>query len=279
MAFIHVYGIEVTEIPGTDLHQRMDATKQSQLLDIMLRLKVCIGNPDSKFKTVNIKNTSGYIHHITMSQQTLRHCNCAMLIENGDRCLPCQGFRASLKGITSHQATRDMDLSVMPSSHTALKVLNQEQLTERCKNLKSDNVVKSNELKRLKTRLERLDGTDITVEPEVHNIISSNVTSIKQDNLSPLLKLFLQQQVSASSKDKRGMRWHPLMIRWALGLKQKSSAAYRYLGSSGFIALPSEMTLSDYMHYRPAAVGIDVEGITELSSTLPGGADVAILAD
>lgn len=46
-----------------------------------------------------------------------------------------------------------------------------------------------------------------------------------------------------------GMRWHPMIVRWCLYLRQKSTAAYDALRDSGFIRLPSSRTLFDYSHY------------------------------
>ena len=53
------------------------------------------------------------------------------------------------------------------------------------------------------------------------------------------------------------MRWHPLMIKWALHLRMLSSAAYHATRTAGFIALPSERTLRDYIHVFPSDVGFN----------------------
>ena len=58
--------------------------------------------------------------------------------------------------------------------------------------------------------------------------------------------IFWQQQKEAAAKDSRGMRWHPVMIKWALFLKHQSSTAYETIRQSGCIHLPSQRTLRDY---------------------------------
>ena len=42
------------------------------------------------------------------------------------------------------------------------------------------------------------------------------------------------------------MRWHPLVIWFALNLKYLSGTAYQAIRQRGMISLPSECTLSDY---------------------------------
>lgn len=49
------------------------------------------------------------------------------------------------------------------------------------------------------------------------------------------------------------MRWHPLIVRFALNLKYLSSNAYKAV--SGFISLPSECTLRDYTHWTEFTSG------------------------
>ena len=66
---------------------------------------------------------------------------------------------------------------------------------------------------------------------------------------SPQRIFWDQQKHYNSTKDKRQMRWHPLVIRFALNLKYLSGTAYRAVCQSGLINLPPEHTLSDYTHW------------------------------
>ena len=73
-------------------------------------------------------------------------------------------------------------------------------------------------------------------------------------------KLFWQQQNEAASKSSaKGMRWHPLMIKWCLYLRHRSSGAYDLLRESGCLKLPSQRTLRDYTHFVKAATGFSTE--------------------
>ncbi len=46
-----------------------------------------------------------------------------------------------------------------------------------------------------------------------------------------------QQKEAASRQDKRGMRWHPAMVKWCLYLRHHSSKAYEMIRQSGCIHL------------------------------------------
>jgi len=55
---------------------------------------------------------------------------------------------------------------------------------------------------------------------------------------------------AASKKDRRGMRWHPAMIRLALSIQYTSPAAYDEL--TGLLNLPSKRQLFNYSHIMDA---------------------------
>ena len=46
-----------------------------------------------------------------------------------------------------------------------------------------------------------------------------------------------------------------MMIKWALNLKMLSSAAYHAARTSGFMSLPLERSLRDYIHYYHSKAG------------------------
>lgn len=67
-------------------------------------------------------------------------------------------------------------------------------------------------------------------------------------------------------KNKRTVRWHPLMIRFALNLKYLSSNAYRAVGK--FLSLPSERTLRDYTHIVRVDAGVSQSLIERMKKDL-----------
>ncbi len=66
-----------------------------------------------------------------------------------------------------------------------------------------------------------------------------------------------------SLNNKKQMRWHPYMIRFALNLKYLSTSAYKAARLSGVINLPSERTLSDYTHWSSPHSGVQLEFVEE----------------
>ncbi|KAK3910200.1 Autophagy-related protein 16 [Frankliniella fusca] len=110
-------------------------------------------------------------------------------------------------------------------------------------------------LRRDKSRLEELivkkvAEESVLVDEDFDKDLTSWIQEADQDNkVLDFHKIFLQQQLQASNlKDKRGMRWHPLMIRFALLVKSISDSAYSAMAQSGFIHLPYQTTLYDYAH-------------------------------
>ena len=58
----------------------------------------------------------------------------------------------------------------------------------------------------------------------------------------------MQQLKAALMKNKCSIRWHPLILRWALYLHHRSSGAYETMRKSGVLLLPLSHTLRDYRH-------------------------------
>ena len=91
---------------------------------------------------------------------------------------------------------------------------------------------------------------DDQMNSDLLKIMDENTERVKSDFAeNSFQRLFWEQQLKSTKvKDKRQMRWHPMIIKWCLHLKMLSSAAYHTLQTSEFITLPSERTLRDYTH-------------------------------
>lgn len=92
------------------------------------------------------------------------------------------------------------------------------------------------------------------------------------------------------------MRWHLLIIRFALNLKYLSSSVYRTVHQSGIISLPSERTLADYTYWTSPHADVHLEfgipskgmptdsypklsdNLQQLNTACPAGMQSAILS-
>ena len=83
---------------------------------------------------------------------------------------------------------------------------------------------------------------------------------------TPQWLLRQQQKEPAKKKDSRGMRWHPLLIRWCLSIYHSSAAAYRQLTSKKpqFIKLLHINTLKKFSQFTTPSTGFNPNIIERL---------------
>ena len=119
----------------------------------------------------------------------------------------------------------------------------------------------------------------MTVKNDEHEFfeeIMSNATCDFEED-SPQWLLWEQQKKQLQKKDSRGMRWHPLIIRWCLSLHYTSAAAYRQLTSKklNFLKLPHPDTLRRYAQFTTPTSGFN----PEIIERLVGESDLAKLKE
>ena len=118
---------------------------------------------------------------------------------------------------------------------------------------------------RLKAKLNAAIDQSVLLDAETSTgfqmIMREQEAKVMQDCEEGSFKqVFWQQQSEAISRsDRRGMRWHPLMIKWCLYLRHQSSKAYETLRESGCIQLPTQRTLRDYSNCVKARAGFSAE--------------------
>ena len=117
-------------------------------------------------------------------------------------------------------------------------------------------------LRRARSRASTVEP--VLVDPAANSIITQAIDK-NMGQATTLEQLFLQQQVEYQRLGGHAMRWHPLIVRWALTLHQKSKAAYRTMRETGFIHLPSERTLNEYAHSRSICPGVDIDGLLQFA--------------
>ena len=161
-------------------------------------------------------------------------------------------------------------LRTTTSRFTSNALMATPQLRKKATSLAADRKIDLQRIRRMTQKLQFLfedQGIDLSSE------ISQDLTSVMAESRHEIeqlypegsfRRLFWDEQLKANKvKGKQGMRWHPLMIRWALNLKMRSGSAYHDMGEAGFIKLPSERTLRDYTHHFKETTGFQKE-LTDL---------------
>ena len=122
--------------------------------------------------------------------------------------------------------------------------------------------------KQLENRLADLEKEIVKNSISVDEIMEKDILSIladrHDDDVSPHMKFFWEQQRKLLQTPTFGRRYHPHLIRFCLSLHAKSPAAYRELRDSGVLVLPSERTLRDYRNFFKPQLGFNPANIQRL---------------
>ena len=210
--------------------------------------------------------------------RTIRRVDCDLVCEavgsQPVRCRVCQSYRSTLRSILYRQRDKSYD-STAASSHTSYSHLTPSEKDKRMRNLHQNLRLAKQQVSRMEVKVKKmLDDKAVSLQ----HSDAADITRIIAD-VSPVVKekfpedspqrVFWEEQVKYNSlKDKRQMRWHPLVIRFALNLKYLSNTAYRGIRQGGVISLPSERTLSDYTHWTTPHSGVQLEFIEEFCTLL-----------
>ena len=194
-------------------------------------------------------------------------------------CKSCAHLRNSLRKAAFRQKKSSEVSSINSSnqrtsvgSHTSYHHLTSVEKDTRMRNMHHSLTMAKQRVKGLQSKMDHLiDDQGIhLVDHDASDSASlmKELNPIVQESFQPHTpqRLFWDQQIAYNAlKDKRQMRWHPLVIRFALNLKYLSTSSYRVMRQSGIIHFPSERirTLSDYTHWTKPHSGISLDVIEE----------------
>lgn len=211
---------------------------------------------------------TAYIDKSLPPLPTVRHKSCELLLPEGSstlRCGACTLYRNGLRASVKRAKSQDRSQLTDPSSHVNYRFIRTPEKDSRLHELhRRDRAIK----KRLFRLRNKLDDITMKFGVLVDNHMTSDLVEIMKTHKDQVLShhsensfphIFWQQQFEAAQKSPKGMRWHPLMIRWCIYLRHKSSGAYDLLRESGVVSLPSQRTLRDYTHYIPPSTGFSSE--------------------
>ncbi len=194
--------------------------------------------------------------------ETVRHVKCHQLVEGKDeRCNICKQFRKLLQSLVSRYRRTN---STPRSIHTNFRYLTSPQKTERLKQFQREKRLLLKNIGRMKEKITNLTCSQgiylsKSMEEDFVSISSAHHCKIiKSYPENSFQQIFWQSQMQ-NCRSNKGKRWHPLMIKWCILLKQQSSRAYEMLRMSGCIQLPSQRTLRDYTHHTASTIGFSIE--------------------
>ena len=258
------------------LPQLLTAENVKALFDIIGVLTICEGNPefpdlcrnrypDSPAVFAGKKNMAR--EELTGNGgSTIRHVNCYLLTQQ-EKCNECKNYKLTLNSL-HHKLKNKTEI---PAATTRHDCMTKEQLSSKLKETKAENKNLKNELKRLNKQIAReTNQRGITLDPEQNKqfgeLLEEHDTEIRSslDEDSPQLLLWKQHLENSKKKGKTGHRWHPLILKWCIGLHHKSAAAYEYIRTTGMMPLPGSSTLRRYFHFTDPTPGYNPKIIEQV---------------
>lgn len=121
----------------------------------------------------------------------------------------------------------------------------------------------------LERQLNEMKTEIIKSSVEVDHNLSNDLTTIlseTQENITPFMNLFWQQQKKLLQSSPSGVKYHPMVIRYALSLAAKSPSCYEEIRQSKILVLPSQRTLRDYRNCIRPTRGFQDSVVEELKS-------------
>ena len=160
-------------------------------------------------------------------------------------------------------------LRTSDTSTANLRYLSREELIERVKNVqnqKKEAIRHASKLHKIVQKEVEIEGVELSKEQNenLSKILKENPPDFEEG--SPAWLLWQQQKEIAEKKDSRGMRWHPLMIRWCLSIYYTSASAYKQLSSNklSFLKMPHISTLKKYGNFTKPTSGFNPDILNEL---------------
>ena len=289
---VHVGGRRVPDT--SDVLESLPFTDGQRAFDFMKAIDgayLCIGNPEEMFvrackeKGGIVKGEKGKGEVVAEVDGepvvdgkgnefdcTVRRRDCSVLCVQtsgqNHRCKSCQAFRVTLRGMVWRRAHRSENRT-SASSHTRYCDLTSTEKSARLSSLHTALRSSTKRVKRLQAKVDKLiERKAIHLESEDADDISHVMAEVDPTVRASFPEdspqhIFWEQQLKYNSlKDKRQMRWHPLVIRFALNLRYLSGTAYQAVRQFG-IKLPSERTLYDYTHWTNSHSGIQYEFVEQ----------------
>ena len=236
-------------------------------------LQQCPGVQDPKlqhyarlpFPTSKDSRSSQYYLHINYLRvgnrmsctSTIRSHLCQGTLQPSDGiiCGPCaESKRLVLKKHLRQNKTQHQEIA----KFTPLSKVSKARVANA---LKIERIRKAKALTQLEKIKKHLEEESVLVADSTHKCLESVIENAEKNSFT---EMFWTEQKKAFKLKAHGMRWHPMMIRFAILVHSQSPSTYRTLREVGVIKLPAESTLRDYTNVLHPRSGFSVEVFQEL---------------
>jgi hypothetical protein len=256
------FSVESSSLYLPDNHKIYEKYKRSVakvriqwLLMEIKQLTLCSGIRDSdlaKSITSNADIEKGFLFSMDYgtanrnaeNTSCIRSCDCEILLADtsGEEC--CKYCKQA--GVKLERKAKSTDITVEKELHpnTPLSTVSKDKLIKEVKNTRK----KEKQLRKMVNNLEEeIQQKGTCLNDGLHNDFSSIISGIENELPDDCFeKLFWQEQKKSFQKNPKAVRWHPMMIRFALHIHLRSPSAYKALRESNVVKLPCERTLRDY---------------------------------
>ena len=241
---------------------------------ISARLEIKQPFPSDTGNLTEIVEYQGHAQLIKANFEIVRHLNCSYFVDLDEKiCKSCQNYtnflRSSRSRIKINLEPEKKKQRVSDSSKTNVRYLTREELEERLSQAQSAKREALKKVSNMAIKIKKLiqeEGVIVTEEESslFKDIITSNTPEFEE--FSPQELLWNQQKEQAGKSNSRGMRWHPLIIRWCLSIYYTSPAAYRQMSSKklNFLKLHHVNTLRKYGQFTNPCSGFNPDIINRL---------------
>jgi len=170
----------------------------------------------------------------------LKDCS-AMCNEEESVCEPCSEYLTSAMKVSK---TKERRLATPAHVKAPVSKTNPERLKLTLQSQRLRCAEPEEKLNEMRMQIQR---KSIEVDHELSNDFASILSDADRE-ITLFMSLFWQQKKFFSSTVK-GVRYHPMIIRFCLSLAAKSPTCYEELRNSKVLVLPSQRRLKDYRNF------------------------------
>ena len=253
-------------------------TTISNLISTISSYDLCSGITD-KFAV----NSNSYIKHIVPKKFNLFEVNdcdnpfpvnqteyfrsqsCEILVATAGICCACNTLQSKKVKSLKRKSTY---LHVPAKLNAPISITSPERIVLTLQGHRLENRMLQAQIEELKLEIHTAArSVSEDLNHDLISIMSSNT------NITPFMKLFWEEQQKYLKSSKQGIRYHPMIIRYCLGLAAKSPAVYDEIKlnektNSGFVILPSKRRLRDYKNYIRPQQSFNPDIIAELNEKI-----------